>query len=776
MAHKNIIARTHAAALAVAVLATGLFASAANAGPDDDAPSRSDGNTRNAADPIYFGGKLADFMMNAEAETGLRVLPPTGTELFAGQRFDLRIETQIPAQTAPTLVRLSLNGRDMTEAFIRRIAKQGSGPESGAPQNELLFGASARNLSFDKAGRYELEAVVAVGGTERHIVNRYAVAAAPNPNALGAARKVIFFLGDGTGLPLRTAARIVSKGAFEGRVQDTLAMEKMPVHGISRTTAFDSIITDSAPGMGSPISGMKQSNNALQVAVDNTPENPLDNPRIETVFEYMKRVHGWKIGVVTDAFLVDATPAVVQAHNRSRRNYLNIAQQMIGYYDDNTELMKTGYTSLAELSQPLDVLMGGGAAHWMSEKNPDLKTFYQYGKGGRKDVDLMADIAPAKGYSVVRNLEELRAAPAERKLLGIFTGEFRTTSSGLGGDNLPGTLDRLVARGAATIRGKGANDPEIGMNVAPPQGTGCGATVADCFRKVPMKTEMVDKAISVLDTLAAQSHRRDGGWMLLVEQSQPDKFGHILEYDRAIYDVIELDQAVAATAKRLAADKRALMVLTADHAQPQTIIGVALTGALVGQAGSCFTTADGNYPITLGSTADKDRPCALQDAIGTFNDATFPTYEDKNGDGFPDDPDPSIKLIVEDGGHPTYSTTFLTNYQPLQPNASRKADDGKTIEQPAVPNPTRQPEGLLMTGNMPTRNVKGGANKTSGAVDIAPHSGDDVLVSAQGAGASHFAGYYENTGISVRLARAMGGDKAKRISAAAAKAGTMVGW
>jgi alkaline phosphatase len=217
------------------------------------------------------------------------------------------------------------------------------------------------------------------------------------------------------------------------------------------------------------------------------------------------------------------------------------------------------------------------------------------------------------------------------------------------------------------------------------------------------------------------------------------------------------------------------MVLTADHAQPQTIIGVALTGALVGQAGSCFTTTDGNYPITLGSPADKDRPCALQDAIGTFNDATFPTYEDRNGDGYPDDPDPAIKLIIEDGGRPTYSTTFLTNYQPLQPHAARKAEDGATIAQPAVPNPMRQPEGLLMTGNMPTRNVKGGANKTSGAVDIAPHTADDVLVSAQGAGASHFAGFYENTGINVRLARAIGGKKAGSIPAGG-KAGTLAGW
>jgi len=776
MAYINTVARGCIVAFAAAILVMGQLCSSAHAGQDDDAPFRGDGKTRNAADPIYFGGKLADFLMNAEAETGLRMLPPTGTELFAGQRFDLRVETQIPAQAAPKLVRLSVNGRDLTDVFARRISKQGNGPESGTPQSELLFGATARNLSFSKPGHYEFEAVVSVDGAERRIVNRYGVVAAPNPAAPGAARKVVFFLGDGTGLPMRTAARIVSKGAFEGRVQDTLAMEKMPVHGISRTTAFDSIITDSAPGMASPISGMKQSNNALQVAVDNTPENPLDNPRIETIFEYMKRAHGWKIGAVTDAFLVDATPAAVQAHNRSRRNYLNIAQQMIGYYDDKTELKKTGYAALADLAQPLDVLMGGGAVHWMNEQNPELKNFYQYGRGGRKDVDLIADIAPAKGYSVVRNLEELRAAPNDRKLLGLFTGEFRATSSGLGPDNLPGTLDRLIARGVATIRGKGVNDPEIGMNTAPPQGTGCGATVAECFRRVPMKTDMVDKAIEVLDALSAQSRRKDGGWMLLVEQSQPDKFGHILEYDRAIYEVVELDQAVAFTAKRLAADKRALMVLTADHAQPQTIIGVALTGALVGQAGACFTTADGNYPITLGSPADKDRPCELQDAIGTFNDATFPTYADKNGDGYPDDPDPSIKLIIEDGGRPTYSTTYLTNYQPLQPNASRKLDDGKSVPQSAVPNAKRQPEGLLMTGNMPTRNIKGGANKTGGAVDIAPHTADDVLVSAQGTGAAHFAGFYENTGISVRLARAIGSSKPKPASGAAAKAGALVGW
>ncbi|MCK9285918.1 MAG: alkaline phosphatase [Rhodocyclaceae bacterium] len=724
----------------------------AYAGGDDDAPFRSDGTTRNAVDPIYFGGRLADFPTHADAATGLRIMPPTATELFAGQRFDLRVETQLPAATAPRLVALTVNGRPVTRPFLRRIERQGAGAESGTPQSPLLYGASARNLFFDRPGRYEIAATVEADGVRRRIANRYAVAPAPDPRAPGAARRVVLFLADGTGLPLRTAARLVSKGVFEGRARDRLALEKMPVHGVSMTASFDSVITDSAPGMASLITGMKQANNALNVAPDNTPENPLDNPRVETVFEYMKRVHGWRIGVVTDAFLTDATPAAVQAHSRLRWQSAAIAQQMIGWYADGTAQPKTGYAGLAALSPPLDVLLGGGAAHWLGERNPALKSFYQYARGGRRDIDLVAAVAPQLGYQVVRNAAELQAASDHAPLLGLFTGEFRPAASGLGPDNLPGALDRLVARGAATIRGKGVEDAELALNLPPPQGLGCGETVGECFRRVPMKAEMAHKVIDVLEGLS----RGKGGWMLLVEQSQSDKFGHILEYDRAIYEVIELDRTVAAVNRRLGGDRRSLRLLTSDHAQPETIGGVVFSGTLAGVAGSCFSGAENGYPLTLGSAADPDRPCPLQDALGTFNDATPPTYADRNGDGFPDDPDPTIKLVIENGFRPTYSTSYRTNYLPQEP--VQHAHDAKgAAAQPALPNPARQPEGLLLTGNMPTYSVAGGANKTGGAIAIAPHAGDDVLVSAAGAGAGHFAGIYENTSISPRLARALGG-------------------
>ena len=149
---------------ALVCLLVALTTTVATAGQDDDSPFAGDGKTRNAADPIYFNQKLADFPMNAESESGLRMMPPTRSDLFAGQRFDLRVETQIPAQVAPKLVSLKINGKDVSAQFTQKIQKQGKGSESGTPKSELLFGETARNMSFDAPGHYLVEAVVNVDG------------------------------------------------------------------------------------------------------------------------------------------------------------------------------------------------------------------------------------------------------------------------------------------------------------------------------------------------------------------------------------------------------------------------------------------------------------------------------------------------------------------------------------------------------------------------------------------------------------------------------------
>jgi alkaline phosphatase len=270
--------------------------------------------------------------------------------------------------------------------------------------------------------------------------------------------------------------------------------------------------------------------------------------------------------------------------------------------------------------------------------------------------------------------------------------------------------------------------------------------VQACFNEIPSKPEMVERAIDILEGFDAP------GWFLLVEQSQSDKMAHPLEIERTIYEVIEMDIAVGVARERVTNNgSDGLIIVTADHAQPESIIGVALPGAITpGGAtppGGCFFPSSGNtYPITVGSGASETSPCPLQDVIGTFNDGTFPTYADANGDGFPDDPDPSVKLIVEQAGRPTYSTDFLTNPIPLFP-----IDFAGSA---AVPNPLRDPGGLLQTGNMPSAARVGAAPK-GGGVTVAPHSTDDVPLLAYGAQAGLFSGFYENSDVSVVLAAAL---------------------
>jgi len=739
------------AALALLVLL--LLRGGAVAGPDDDAPFRSDGTTRNAVGPVTAGGTLADFPTNAEPTTGLRILPPSGTHLWTGQRFDLRVETQLPAQKAPVLESLRVNGTEIAPAFSALVDKQGRGRESGTPKSPLLYGATARNLSFDAAGLYRVEATLSVDGKTYRVSNGILV------SQLGASdqapRRIVFFLGDGMGLPVRTAARIAGRGLFEGRARSRLAMDRLDVIGLVQTSSFDSTITDSAPGMASYLTGMKQANGALNVSVDNTPEDDLDNPRVETSWELLKRTRGFRTGVVSDAFITDATPAATAVHTRSRKQRLAIAQQMLDFYEEGTAQPVQGFAALAELTQPLDVILGAGAVDWVLGTNPALREFYQYPDDAklkrRADVDLLGAIAPSRGYTVVRTAEELQAAPSEKPLLGIFAGEFRRSSSGLGPDNVPGALDRLVARGKATIGGRGPDAPELGMTGAPPEGKGCGATVRDCFRAIPSKLEMVQKAVAVLDRLAGA----DAGWALLVEQSQTDKLGHTLEYERVVYDALELDEAVGWVLEHVARDGRTLVLVTADHAQPESNIGVVLTKAVMSSGatppGGCF--AGTKYAVTLGKESAATEPCKLQDVVGTFDDAAFPTYADENRDGYPDDPDPSVKLVIDDAGRPTYSQNYLTNPQPLEP-ASR--------ESAALPNPARDPDGLLLTGNMPTRIVVGGANETEDNVRVAPHSADDVPLSAGGPGAELFSGVYDNADVHPRLGAALSGATQRR--------------
>ena len=87
-----------------------------------------------------------------------------------------------------------------------------------------------------------------------------------------------------------------------------------------------------------------------------------------------------------------------------------------------------------------------------------------------------------------------------------------------------------------------------------------------------------------------------------------DKYSHALDWERAVYDTIMLDNAVS-VAKRFAAERNdTLIIVVADHAHPVSIIG----------------------------TYDDERPGErLRDKLGIYAEAKFPNYPKADADGYP---------------------------------------------------------------------------------------------------------------------------------------------
>ncbi|MEE3717767.1 alkaline phosphatase [Tumidithrix elongata RA019] len=620
----------------------------------------------------------------------VRIWPTNNTIFLVNQRFDLRIENTIPAKTAPTLQALTINGKDYTKEFQQQIAKQlalpGGKLEVGLPADPNLFGQSWRNFTFEQPGSYEVIATLKADNISVIAKNTYKV---QRFELTGEVNKIILAIGDGMGNPLRTAGRIMAYGFQDGKSKAHLSMESMTELGLVSTSSLDSIIPDSANTAIALTSGAKTINGSLGAFPDNTPSNPLDNPRIETLPQYMKRLYGWGIGFATTAFGVDATPASTFANLVSRRQYDAIAQQLLDYFEDGYSLPKTGFKGLAELSQPVDVALAPGARYFLPKsKIADFKD-----KVSRKDDKNLVEIAKGKGYSIATDVDTLLAAPNNKPLLGLFLGDFRPKSA-LGAQNIPSVLDIMIARGKATIDGRGAE------SLKPP--------IPKEFAKIPTLPEMTKKAISVLNTVSPK------GWILLVESSQTDKLAHSIDTDRVLYEVLTLDKSVAIAREFAQQDGKTLVLVTSDHAQGQTVAG------------------------TVDTLAIKEKRVDLKDALHAFENAGFPTYSDLDNNGYPDEANPNIKLVLGVSARPAFRTNFLTDDLNLNPSVE---NDGSTV------NPEREPDGLLLTADLERKET------------IANHTADDVVLNAEGPGSALFRGYLDNVEVFQRMAAAISGAK-----------------
>jgi alkaline phosphatase len=193
---------------------------------------------------------------------------------------------------------------------------------------------------------------------------------------------IFFFLADGTGTTHLEVTRQYNREILGEELIIADKIIKDGVLGLMTTHAADSLSTDSAAAATALASGCKANIGALGVCADGTVP--------ATAMEIAKQ-RGFKIGLVTNAEVYDASPAAFACHVPSRRDYAAIINR---------------YLDL----EP-DVLMGGGRSHFLPRSSPGSR---------RKDaVDVIAAFT-RKGYqqlSEKRDLANLRPG----RVLGLFS-------------------------------------------------------------------------------------------------------------------------------------------------------------------------------------------------------------------------------------------------------------------------------------------------------------------------------------------------------------------
>ena len=327
------------------------------------------------------------------------------------------------------------------------------------------------------------------------------------------AKNVIFFLGDGMGATTISAARIYKYGE-----EGFLHMETMPRSARIKTYSNDAMTTDSAPSMGSYMTGIKINNDVISMAdakpvdagKDANGNETVDmcgagNGRAATTILELAKAHGKAVGAVTTTEMTHATPASTFSHNCNRDNANDIAAQIVPGGAGYNRALKDG----------VDVLMGGG-------RNLFTPFNATSNKKGRADGrDMLAEFS-AKGYTVAANREQMLAAPVGKKFIGIYSDESHL-------------------------------DYEINRRAAQPA--------------------LRDMAVKAIDLLAQDPD----GFFLMVEGGKIDHALHDSNAKRALVDTIAFDDAIKAVLDKMAALdpglKNTLIVVTADHDHTITMNG-----------------------------------------------------------------------------------------------------------------------------------------------------------------------------------------------------------
>jgi alkaline phosphatase len=199
--------------------------------------------------------------------------------------------------------------------------------------------------------------------------------------------RIMLFIGDGMGAEHRRAGQYTALGEVR-----TLTMDSLPVSGWLSTESYGDTLPDSGASATAMATGVLT--DIARIGVD------PDGNAHPTILE-IAQAQGMSVGLVSDKYMTDATPAPFAAHVPESGMREEIAAQM--------------------LEHGVDVILGGGEDDFLPTGEmgcyPEL--------GNRTDGRNLIAEAEAAGYTTICDAAGLAALdPAvDAKVLGLFADE-----------------------------------------------------------------------------------------------------------------------------------------------------------------------------------------------------------------------------------------------------------------------------------------------------------------------------------------------------------------
>lgn len=340
------------------------------------------------------------------------------------------------------------------------------------------------------------------------------------------AKNIILFVGDGMGVSTVTAARIYA-GQQLGMTgeEHSLAFEKLPYVGLSKTYNTNQQTSDSAGTMTAMMTGLKTKAGFISVGERQQRGDckGFESNKLETLLEQFERA-GRATGVVSTARITHATPAASYAHT-AERNWESDADMPLAIRAQGCKDIAAQFVDF-NVGDGIDVMMGGGRKNFLphSVKDPENVEHFGVRQDGR---DLTKEWQRKnKGGQYIWNQQQFDAVEPKK------------------GQPLLALFERSHMAYEYQRKTGVANEPSLAA--------------------------MTEKAIQLL----ANNKK---GFLLIVEGGRIDHGHHASSAYRALSETVAFSKAVA-KAITMTDERETLIVVTADHSHVMTLAGYPTRG------------------------------------------------------------------------------------------------------------------------------------------------------------------------------------------------------